>query len=557
MCLHNLFNRLKQQNQDAVEEFQSNICSTSLYGLGIGLASVFIASSIIGFQLTGSLSLYGMSMAHDGHIGLRFLYLMPFVLAFWGQYSSKRMATQAGKLIKHKVDEFQRIKSSWKIKSHHDVTHDPMTGLSNRLAFYNQLKESITLSNRSGEKLVLLSIDLDNFKDINSNYGHNCGDELLTCVAARLKNLLPDSDWISRTGGDEFSILSRTGCRDVALDIAERIIQSFDSPFTLDDKRVAIRGSIGIALNGHNETADELMQKAEVAMHAAKQDSRGYVMYSSDLKADNRRQLALLADLKQAIEEEKLSLYYQPKIDIKSKSICAVEALIRWQHDELGFISPEEFIPLAEHNRLITPITRWVIQTGMHKMRKWIDQGLEIDMCLNISTRDLEEPDLPGEIGQMLCELNLNPAQFTLEITENSIMNDPQQSLNVIRELSELGLQISIDDFGTGYSSLTYLSQLSANELKIDRSFVMGMNEREQDATIVKATIDLAHNLNMHVTAEGIEDDACLHRLDYWGCDVGQGYYFSPPLTEFELDKWLQESGWLNQAATGTYAQAV
>jgi len=544
-------NHTEELINTGITDLHSRVSSTSLYGLGIGVSCVVIAAFIIGYQMTGEISLYGISIAHEENIGLRFLYLMPFILAFWGQHSGAVIADQAEDLIQQQSNEFQLVNSNWKLKSQYDATHDSMTDLPNRIEFYSRLKEAILVADREDRKLVLMSLDLDKFKDVNEVYGNRCGDLLLGSIAERLQNLLADDELISRTGGDEFSILSGITSTDTGPDIAVRIISAFESSFLIEEKQIDIKGSIGIAyFPEHGHTAEELMQKAELAMHAAKQDTKGYVEYSGNLKADSSRRVMLLRDLKTAIEDDGLSLNYQPKIDLKTYRISAVEALLRWTHVEHGRVSPDEFIPLAEQSRQIKPLTLWVIKSAMKKVREWRNTDIEIGMSINISTRDLEDPRLPDMISSELQAFDLNPEIFTLEITESSIMQDPKQSLNVIRALSELGLHISIDDFGTGYSSLAYISRLSVNEIKIDRTFVMGMSERKQDATIVKATIDLAHNLGLVVTAEGIEDEQAMQQLADWGCDIGQGYYFSPPLPDEELAAWLQDASGNRQTGT-------
>ncbi|MDX1519604.1 MAG: EAL domain-containing protein, partial [Gammaproteobacteria bacterium] len=450
------------------EELNSSLCRTSLYGLAAGILLVLVAASTIGYQMTGEFSLYGMARAHDGHVGLRFLYLMPILLAFWGQHFGERMMSHAGNVIEQKNREFQQAAQLWELKSHHDATHDLLTGLPNRLEFYNRLKETIQQAEREGCKLVLMSLDLDNLKDINNAYGTRCGDLLLVCVASRLTRQLPGSDWVCRTGGDEFTILSMTSSsEDVGIDIATRIRTALEKSFLIEGKQIHLRGSIGIAAYPeHAETADSLLQKAELAMHAAKQSVTGMVEYSADMKTDNTRRVSLLSDLKSAIQDKDLTLYYQPKIDMVNGTVSSAEALLRWRHLEHGFVSPDEFIPLAERNRLINLITRQVIHDAMLKMRSWCDQGRRTGLCLNISPRDLDDPELIDYIEAGLADMDLDPGLFTLEITENSIMKEPKHSLAVIRRLSDLGLKISIDDFGTGYSSLAYLSQLPVDEIK-------------------------------------------------------------------------------------------
>lgn len=530
---------------------QSSVCRSSLYGLAIGIGAVVLATFIIGYQHTGNISLDAVIVAHEDNVGLRFLYLVPFLLAFWGQHAGLSVASHAENLLQQQGDEMRLETSNWKLKSHYDSTHDSMTGLPNRIEFYSRLKAALLLAERADLRVLLVSLDMDGFKDINDVYGNRCGDHLLAEMAERLRSVVSEDDVVSRTGGDEFTVLCTLDDVNTEGSIVERLNKVFENAFIIEGKEITARASMGVSVFPDNgKTAEDLMQKAELAMHAAKQDSRGYREYSPDLGADNNRRVLLLKDLKTAIDEGGLSLNFQPKIDLKSRSIRSVEALVRWYHPEQGQISPVEFIPLAEQNRLIQSVSQWVIRSAIKQASEWQHNGLNIGMAINISTYDLADDELPGIINTLLNDAGITADTITLEITEGSIMHDQQHARSIIHALNDLGLHISIDDFGTGYSSLAYLSRLSVDEIKIDRTFVMGMKERPRDATIVKATIDMAHNLGYAVTAEGIDNNEAMEQLYEWGCDTGQGYYFSPPLTAEELEAWLQESGW--QQKTGT-----
>lgn len=528
------------------ELLKSTINKQGVYGLIIAVVTVVITTLLVSYQMTGTLSRESFLYVHESNIALRVLYFLPFIFTYFGQMTGYKVASHAGEIIVEQTDDLRAETTSWKKKSLHDSTHDVLTGLPNRVLFYEKLRDAITTDSHRQKAVTILFLDLDGFKEINDSFGNTNGDRILKFLSKRLQRSVALLDTLARMGGDEFALLLGTSVGDVdSVEVAKRIHQVFSEPFKVEGQRIEVSVSIGIAsYPTHGEDVDSLIQYAEIASHAAKRTTRGYVVYSPELKQENPRRLMLTSDLRDAIQNNKLELYFQPKISISKEEITGAEVLLRWNHPEYGFISPEEFTRIAERARLIRPLTNMVIRESVRRMKAWIDKHIDINLSVNVTTRDLNDGKFPVSIAGILEEYSIEPSRLVLEITESSIMDNPLRALQVIERLGAMNLRLSIDDFGTGYSSMAYLSKLPAQELKIDKSFVMGMRENQNDRMIVKATIDLGHNLNMGVTAEGIEDAETLDTLKQMDCDLGQGYYMSPPLPESEFMKWLVESRW-------------
>jgi EAL domain-containing protein (putative c-di-GMP-specific phosphodiesterase class I) len=313
----------------------------------------------------------------------------------------------------------------------------------------------------------------------------------------------------------------------------------------VEDLSLAVEASLGIAVYpDHGMAADSLIQRADVAMYVAKESGSGYFVYASESDRHHPRRLALMGRLRHAIEQDELVLHYQPKLDFRAKCVTGVEALVRWQHPEFGMIPPDQFIVPAEKTGLIKPLTLWILNSVLRECRVCHQTGVEISVAVNLSRRNLHDPELPEQVARALKGCNIPPERLVLEITESALMADPARATEVLTRLSQMGVRLSIDDFGTGYSSLASLKKLPVNEVKIDRSFVKEMAVNEDDAIIVRSTIELAHNLCLKVVAEGVEDQSTLDRLAALGCDAAQGYYISRPLPAEELKRWLTESPW-------------
>jgi diguanylate cyclase (GGDEF)-like protein/PAS domain S-box-containing protein len=426
----------------------------------------------------------------------------------------------------------------------YQALHDALTDLPNRTLFRESLQQAILHAQRYQKPLALLLLDLDRFRDINDTFGHHWGDALLQQVGGRLRGALRKSDPISRLGGDEFAVLlPNTGDVSGATRTAARIISILERPFLVEGHTLNVGASIGIALfPEHGEDADTLMRRVDIAMYTAKHATGSFAFYQPEQDHHTPDRLLLAGELRQAIECNDLLLHYQPKACFETGRVAHVEALVRWRHPRQGLIFPDHFIPLAEQTGLIRPLCLWVLNEALRQCALWRDEGRGLRVAVNLSMRNLHDSQLPDAIMQILAQWNLEPSWLEVEITESALAADPGRALEILTRLSDMGVRIAIDDFGTGYSSLAYLKRLPADEIKIDKSFVFGMTTDENDATIVRSTIDLGHNLGLKVVAEGIEDQATWDLLHSWGCDFAQGYLLSRPLDAPDFMTWLLKS---------------
>jgi diguanylate cyclase (GGDEF)-like protein/PAS domain S-box-containing protein len=419
--------------------------------------------------------------------------------------------------------------------------HDGLTGLPNRTLLTDRLRDALQASEESSEPVALLIMDLDQFKEVNDALGHDHGDKLLIEMSRRLQRVLREIDTIARLGGDEFAVLlTHQADAKGALGIAQRIRSALEQPFQLGGISVQTSASVGIALAPeHGSEAETLAQRADVAMYTAKRGGGGIAVYSPEHDQSSVRRLALLGELRRAIQEDELVLHYQPVLDLRTGGVRGVEALVRWQHPEFGLMPPGEFIELAEVSGTIHALTRWVIERAIRQAADWRRAGHELTVAVNLSVRNLYDPDLVPWLADLLLEHRVEAEVLELEIIESELMDDPLLAMEVLGRIKALGSTTSIDDFGTGYSSLSYLKNLPIDQLKIDRSFVGNMARDESDLTIVRSTIDLSHNLGLDVVAEGVEDGPTLEMLAALGCDRAQGYFVSKPVPVEMLTAWL------------------
>jgi len=421
----------------------------------------------------------------------------------------------------------------------HQARHDALTDLPNRTLLRNEVDLAIATAASTDAQTALLILDLDRFKEVNDTLGHDHGDMLLCEVAARLSYALPPAAMISRLGGDEFGVLLPNTDRAHIDTHVAAMIASLREPFVLRGYRVEVDASVGIAVAPeHGTTFDVLFQHADVAMYVAKREGKGSNVYSADQDFHSPERLALMGELRHAIENQQLVLHYQPKVDCRNNQLLGVEALVRWPHAQRGLIAPDQFISLAEQTGLIGPLTQWVLRTALQQSREWRDRGMDVPVAVNLSTRNLHEANLVGVVEKALETYELPSSALVLEITESSLMANPDHALSVLTELSLAGVKIAVDDFGTGYSSLAYLKDLPVHELKIDRSFVKDMLQQPRNLAIVQSTVDLAHHLGMQVVAEGVEDQGTWELLGRVGCDMGQGYYLSRPVAADGILQW-------------------
>ena len=420
---------------------------------------------------------------------------------------------------------------------------DPLTGLPNRLQFRDAVRDAIAEAQAEGAAnptVAVVMLDLDRFKHVNDVLGYRVGDLLLCRVGERLsQQMVRGNDLVARLGGDEFAVLLRQGDAALALSVAQRIGAAFDEPLTLEENTVDMGAGIGMACwPQHAADADALLSRAEIAMYAAKRLTQGPLMYDASNDATSTQTLSLLTELRRAVEHGELRLYLQPKLMLDTGRVGGAETLVRWLHPTRGLVPPMEFIPFAEQTGFIRALTIWVFEEAARHWLALQAEGMSLVLSVNLSTRDLLDPELPQKFEALLVKHRVPAEAFCLEITESAIMDDPQRALATLNKLSGLGFKLSIDDFGTGYSSLAYLKRLPVDELKIDKSFVMSMVEDLDDAKIVRSTIDLAHNLGLTVVAEGVENAKVWDALRDLECDEAQGYHMGKPMPASEFNAW-------------------
>ncbi len=481
---------------------------------------------------------------------------------------------QANGEINELVEVFNRMHSE--LATLHDrheqiAFFDSLTKLPNRALFKDRLEQMILLSERRGDKLAVLLLDLDDFKEINETLGYQAGDEMLKKIGAHLNKTLRASSTLARMGyegqapyprhsggqdntstvarlnGDEFAILlphvnDAADAASVAMRIAESLVQLEEAG---GDVSVPLSATMGIAIYpDHGKDAKTLLGRADIALYAARNEQCDFVVYDVSHEQHSAQQLELKVELRHAIDNDDLTLYFQPKLDCRQQRISSVEALVRWHHPKYGDIDPAQFIKLSEHKGLIGPLTEWVIRHAIGQHKRWLDQGITVEVAINISSRVLYDLSLPNKIEQILSDNGLSPSAICIEISEEATMIDPRKVAEALSLLSSMGVRLAIDDFGTGFSSLGFLKNLPVDEIKIDRSFVTDMASSKDDASIVSATIDLAHNLGLEVVAEGVESGEVLAAVEALGCDFAQGYYLCKPLPAEQLAQWLASSEW-------------
>jgi diguanylate cyclase (GGDEF)-like protein/PAS domain S-box-containing protein len=429
-------------------------------------------------------------------------------------------------------------------EAHHQALHDGLTSLPNRVLLDDRLQQAILLANRDRTGLALLVLDLDRFKDVNDTLGHPSGDELLQQVAIRLRSVLRASDTVARLGGDEFGVVLPTaGDASLASRVARMIVPSLEQPFSIGDQQVSVGASVGVAVYPeHGSDAKTLLRRADVAMYIAKRAGGGHALYAFDQDMNAPERLELIGQLREAIENDDLVLYYQPKLNLRTGQCQRLEALVRWRHPRRGLIPPDQFIPLAEQTGLIRPLTEWVLAAAIRQCRVWQDAGLDMGVAVNLSMRNLHDPDLVSQIAELLGAWEVPAGLLKVEVTESAVMTNPARALETLVAIREMGVEVAIDDFGTGHSSLSYLKRLPVTEIKLDRSFVRDMHLNENDFAIVRSTVELAHQLGLRVVAEGVEDRVTWDLLADMDCDAAQGYFMSPPLPAADVMPWLDAS---------------
>ena len=417
--------------------------------------------------------------------------------------------------------------------------HDPLTGLPNRGLLAERFDRALRSATQDGTTIALLLIDLDRFKEVNDTFGHKYGDQLLRQIGGRFASVVREDDTVARIGGDEFAVLVPNVTVAVATGIARSLLLALEPSFEVEGVDLEVDASIGVVVSGeHGEDAETLLQHADVAMYVAKRRSIGVFAYNPDIDGYSPERLALLGDLRRALEVNELVLHYQPKVSIGTGEVVGAEALVRWQHPTHGLLFPDAFIPTAEHTGLIGPLTSYVLDGALAQARVWADAGQPLLVSVNLSGRNLLDEELPDEVAGLLIAHGVSASLLELEVTESAIVLDPVRARRSLDRLAELGVRLSIDDFGAGYTSLGQLKTLPVNELKIDRSFVMTMTTDARDALIVRSVIELGQNLGLSIVAEGVETAEALSTLRGFGCDIAQGYYLARPAPIEVFDAW-------------------
>lgn len=426
-------------------------------------------------------------------------------------------------------------------ENRHQALHDALTGLPNRTLLYSLGDAALTAA---GSSLVaVLLVDLDRFKEVNDTLGHDCGDRILCEVAGRMTREVRHDDVLARLGGDEFAVLlPRVADREAAREVARRMVSAFDVPFTVGGFTVQLEASVGVALAPeHGTDIRRLIQRADVAMYDGKRGRTGIEVYDAERDPYTPERLQLVGELRSAIDLDQLELHFQPQLDLLTGEVTGAEALVRWRHPERGLLPSSEFIPLAERTASIRNLTLWVVNAALSQCRRWHDEGLDLSVAVNLAGPNANDLSLPDAVHRLLELRHVPPESLELEVSESTVMPNSARSLEVLDRFHGMGVRLSLDDFGTGHSSLGYLRRLPLDRVKIDRSFVLGMTDHDDDAEIVRWTIDLARSLRLDVVAEGVETAQVLDLLTDLGCPSAQGYFIARPLPADDFMAWMHD----------------
>ncbi|HEX9160545.1 MAG TPA: EAL domain-containing protein [Thermoanaerobaculia bacterium] len=497
--------------------------------------------------LAGALALYALEQIH--YVGLGVVWyvggrLLDYTM-YLGYIDFLLQSMMAIGMIACLLEDEREAAELAAVEIEHLAYHDALTGLPNRPLFIDRLIVAVAQANRAHQKLAVFFLDLDRFKDINDSLGHTVGDTLLKAVAERVRRCVREGDTVARFGGDEFTLMiPKIENIEDAAKIAQKIIETLKIPFVVTDREMFVTTSIGVSLfPADGADPETLVRNADTAMYRAKEQGRdNYQLYAPAMNARAVERLALENTLRKAISHKELVLFYQPQVNAKTGAIVGVEALLRWQHPELGLLSPAHFISAAETSGLIIPIGEWVLRTACRQLKAWqrkFDESFTV--AVNLSARQFQQPDLVEMIRSALHETGIEASSLEVEITESNAMQNAENTMYTLRELKGIGVRISMDDFGTGYSSLNYLKRFPIDTLKLDQTFVKDVATDATDAAIVSAVIEMAHSLNLNVVAEGVERQEQLEFLRRQHCDIIQGYLFSPPIPAEQIDTFITE----------------
>jgi diguanylate cyclase (GGDEF)-like protein len=420
-----------------------------------------------------------------------------------------------------------------------DAHHDALTGLPNRRRLVNALEQAVAVL-APGEVVAVLQFDVSGLRDVNESLGHAAGDELLGEVARRLRAAAPPAALVARLGSDEFVVTLRTPGTEEAVNLAGELRRAMQDPMEIGSLTLDVDCAVGIAVHpDHGSEPAILLQRADVATHVAKSVASAVQLFNVGLESRSTRRLGLAGDLRRALDHDELEVYFQPKVSLRTRQLVGVECLARWEHSAHGSVSPEDFVAVAEHTGQLGRLTEVVLREGLGRCRAWALAGRPLNVSVNLSPRTLTDPDFPDRVQQLLEEYGVSPDRLTLEMTEGGVVGETGRPLPSMHRLYDLGVRLAVDDFGTGYSSLSYLRRLPVHEVKIDRAFVQGMATDPGDLAIVRAVVDLSRHFGLTVVAEGVESELTLSLLEEIGCDIGQGFLFSRPLSYDRLEAWF------------------
>lgn len=533
---------IKHSLENNVKLLKNRVSKHAIYGLVLSVFSILVATLLVSYQMTGTIDLHGVVKAQQSNVAIWILDTTPFLFTFWGQYVSYVVSYAAGAMVIDQTNELKLQTSALESKVLHESMHDGLTDLPNRMLLIDRFNQALTTAKSENKSIVIMVININGFKEINDGLGHHGGDRVLKQFATRLQGATREPSTVARISSDEFAILHPfiDDPKDAIVE-ARKIQKAINVTFSFDGVTLDVHAAIGVALfPEHGSDSDTLLQRANVAMTAAKYSGNDFTIYSPKLDKNSPHKLILMGELRRAIDNGDLALHYQPKVMLATGDIIGVEALVRWNHSTFGLMPPEDFIPLAERTGLIRPLTQWVLNEALQQCSKWHRDGMPVSISVNLSSVDVIDVDLPDTVAGMLAAHDIDSKYLKLELIESAFMGDQQRAFEILTRLSEMGVKLSIDDFGTGYSSLSYLTKLPVDEIKIDKSFVMIMEDSKQDATIVRATIDLAHNLGLSIVAEGVCNKSIYEHLIELRCDIGQGFYISEPKNAADFMDWLK-----------------
>lgn len=533
--------RIRHTFENNARILKSKVNRFALIGLLISLTAILLATAGVAYQVEGHISLESLIRAQSSNIALWILDLTPILFMFWGQSISTVMSYTASAMVMDQTQELRLQTNELTSRSEHDSSHDLLTNLPNRILFVDRLNQAISALKSKRGIIAVIAININNFKDLNSGFGNYNADRLLIQFAHRLKSSVDDTISVARFGGDEFAILcpSCEGHDQVYL-LTRKIQKAVAIHFALEDVIIDITATAGITFYPeHGKDADTLIQRANLAIYHAKQTGKEFAMYHTSMDKGSPNRLILMSELKKAIDGEQLLVFYQPKVDLKTGMITGCEALLKWEHPTFGMMSAEKFIPVAERTGLIKALSLYVLKQTIEQTSKWKKMGLEIEVSINLSAVDIIDIELPYTIESLLIAHGLPSRYITIELIESTNLSDQSRAVEVINRLASLGIKISIDDFGTGYSSFVYLTNLPIQEIKIDKSFILTIQDNEKKQNIVDAIIKLASALKLSVVAEGVETLKQAKILSSLNCPTVQGFYYSEAVDAQRMEQLI------------------